>query len=349
MSIWKLVRSKKKEVKGASREVCPSLEQLEPRLLLSGDFAGIEPILAPDAPSSEQAIYVDLDEEQVGIQQGLPTITADPDQFPLAEEVIDFSLIEAEDSGEAESPGEAVQPAEIGGPLGADAGMEEAISDSSLGQVACVAEPESSYFGPGSQAEAAGPVVGDQREIISTSESPSIEIRGPPQADLDSLSLGHEVLYSDNQQSGISTVSECVPAPEGAVAPVLPGLELVDPDISNWQGQVIYLAFDGAEGVIYNGPVTVGPFDVPAFHAPGELAGQEQTIINQVLANLQDIFAGSGVTFTAEQPSEGTEYSTIYIGGDDTPFAEYGDFLGLSEQVDVGNSDRTDSQFSIQR
>ena len=36
--------------------------------------------------------------------------------------------------------------------------------------------------------------------------------------------------------------------------PDLPGLRLVDPDISNWQGQIIYLDFDGAQDVVYNGP-----------------------------------------------------------------------------------------------
>ena len=51
------------------------------------------------------------------------------------------------------------------------------------------------------------------------------------------------------------------------------------PSVDRFDGQVIYLDFDGAEDVTYNGPVTVGPFDVPAFEAPGELAGQEEAII----------------------------------------------------------------------
>jgi len=62
--------------------------------------------------------------------------------------------------------------------------------------------------------------------------------------------------------------------------PQLPGLELVDPSsIDRIAGQVFYLDFDGARDVIYNGPVTVGPFDVPAFSLEGTpLAGQEQVI-----------------------------------------------------------------------
>ncbi|MDA1166272.1 MAG: hypothetical protein O3B13_24515, partial [Planctomycetota bacterium] len=94
--------------------------------------------------------------------------------------------------------------------------------------------------------------------------------------------------------------------------PALPGLVLVDAN-TDARGQIIFLDFDGAEDVIYNGPVTVGPFDVPAFEAPGELAGQEEAIIASVVEQLEQTFAGSGVIFTTEQPAEGVEYSTIYI------------------------------------
>jgi|GEM_PF-5266212 len=343
MNIWKLLRGKKGETRRASREVRPALEQLEPRLLLNADFAGIEPILAPDAPSSEHAIYVDLDEEQAGVQQNLPTVAADPDQLAVTEVVIDFSQIESEDSSEEESVGEVAQPAEVGGPLGAEAGMEEAVSGSSLGQVACVTQAEGAGSGAISQEETVGPIVGDQQDVIPTSETPSIEIRGPPQGDSDSLIFSYDGVYSDNQPSTVSVTSECILAPMEAVAPDLPGLVLVDPDISNWQGQVIYLDFDGAEDVTYSGPVTVGPFDVPAFQAPGQLAGQEQAIINQVLANLQELFVDSGITFTTEKPPAETDYSTIYIGGDDSAFSQYGSFLGLAEQVDVGNFDSHDA------
>ena len=34
--------------------------------------------------------------------------------------------------------------------------------------------------------------------------------------------------------------------------------------------------------------------------------------------------AESGVVFTAERPAEGSEYSTVFVGGDDSGFAEYG-------------------------
>jgi hypothetical protein len=49
-------------------------------------------------------------------------------------------------------------------------------------------------------------------------------------------------------------------------------------------------------------------------------------------AKLQETFAGSGIIFTIEQPAPGKAYSTIHVGG----------FVGLAEQVDVGNSDPGD-------
>ncbi len=136
--------------------------------------------------------------------------------------------------------------------------------------------------------------------------------------------------------------SEQGPAGVEIAVPILPGLELVDPDPACLQGQLVYLNLDGAEDVVFNGPVTVGPFDVPAFGAPGELTGQERAILERTLANLQEIFAGSGVLLTVEQPGVKAPYSTIYIGGDDSAFEPYGSFFGLAEQVDISNRDPSD-------
>ncbi len=54
---------------------------------------------------------------------------------------------------------------------------------------------------------------------------------------------------------------------------------------------------------------------------------------------MQHTFAGADIIFTTSLPAPGTEYSTIYIGGDDLAFSSYGSFLGLAEQADVGNVD----------
>jgi len=172
-------------------------------------------------------------------------------------------------------------------------------------------------------------------------------------------------LTTSNQQPTSDSLSSVLPA-EPSHLPDLPGLVNAGTTLADIQGQVIYLDFDGAQDVVYNGPVTVGPFDVPAFSLEGtELAGQEDVIISEVLLGLEQTFAGSGVIFTNQQPSARASlfhraptlgpckqispgkqlYSTIYIGGDDSAFAEYGEFLGLAEQVDIGNEDKSDNAF----
>jgi len=125
----------------------------------------------------------------------------------------------------------------------------------------------------------------------------------------------------------------------------LPGLYFVNPAVDYFEGQIVYFDFDGEENVTYNGPVIIEGIDIPAFTALSHLSGQEDTIVSQVLEELNRTFAGSGVIFTVEKPEPHTLYSTIYIGGDDSAFAEYGAFLGLAEQVDVGNQDLSDSGF----
>ena len=125
--------------------------------------------------------------------------------------------------------------------------------------------------------------------------------------------------------------------------PEIPGMVLVDPVEDQFAGQVVYLDFDGAENVTYDGPVVVDGIDIPAFEALGELAGREAAIIDAVVAELEATFEGTGIKFTTEQPTEGTEYSTVYIGGDDSAFEEYGDFIGLSETIDIGNRDKADA------
>ena len=54
----------------------PSLEQLEPRLLLSADLAGVELLLGQGTLAREHAIFVDLDREQTDLQYGQRQIVA---------------------------------------------------------------------------------------------------------------------------------------------------------------------------------------------------------------------------------------------------------------------------------
>jgi len=125
----------------------------------------------------------------------------------------------------------------------------------------------------------------------------------------------------------------------------LPGMHLVDPSVDHFDGQIVYLDFDGEDDVAYNGPVTIDGINVPTFRAPGILSGQEQEIIDQVLQQLVNTFEGSGLVFTTERPAVGTEYSTIYIGGDNHAFSPYGTFQGIAETIDIGNHIQNDNAF----
>ncbi len=128
-------------------------------------------------------------------------------------------------------------------------------------------------------------------------------------------------------------------------APQLPGLYLVDPNIDNLRGQLIYLDFDGEKDVTYNGPVTVGPFDVPAIKVSEALVGQEKEIISAVTYQLSSLFSGISLVFIENQPKDNSAYSTVYIGGNDAPFKNCGSFNGLAEDVDIGNQHRNDNAF----
>ena len=205
-------------------------------------------------------------------------------------------------------------------------------------------EIECSDSGTISGIETAGPVVGDPQEIIHISNASSIDIRGPPQDDVDPLAIEVSALTLEMAIDS-RAVSESHDGTETRVNLCLPGLCLVDPAADDFDSQVVYLDFDGAQGVAYRGPVTEENIVVPAFRAPGGLAGEEGAIIAQVAERLCKIFAGSGIRFTTTKPDGGTTYSTIYIGGDDSAFAQYGSFHGLAEKVDVGNQDHADNAF----
>jgi hypothetical protein len=72
------------------------------------------------------------------------------------------------------------------------------------------------------------------------------------------------------------------------------------------------------------------------------LLGWVFLMLSPTRAKLQETFAGSGIVFAIEQPAPGKAYSTIYVGGDGSAFTQYGGFVGLAEQVDVGNTDPGD-------
>lgn len=107
--------------------------------------------------------------------------------------------------------------------------------------------------------------------------------------------------------------------------------------------QTIYLDFDGAQTVNYNGPVSVQGLETPAFSAaPAGAEASTTATISDIVSRLNARFADQGVIFVAERPAGEAPYSTIYVGGTDAPFAQYGAFFGLSEHNDPGNLDPQD-------
>ncbi len=67
------------------------------------------------------------------------------------------------------------------------------------------------------------------------------------------------------------------------------------------------------------------------------------------MKELNTAFAGTGVTFTSEKPSDGKEYSTVYIGETSSASGKWesltANYQGLSETIDYGNADKTDKAF----
>ena len=124
----------------------------------------------------------------------------------------------------------------------------------------------------------------------------------------------------------------------------LPGMVPVDPVENQFEGQIVYLDFNGAENVTYDGPITIEGIDIPTFQVPGTTGIEEEVLIGSIVASLEDVFAETGITFVIEKPPT-AEYSTVFIGGDGSAFGTDNDFFGLAEQIDVGNSNRGDSAF----
>ncbi len=172
-----------------------------------------------------------------------------------------------------------------------------------------------------------------ESRLLLSGDFTGIEPVLPP----DLPSAGHAIVV-DLEDRGTRDEADCP-------VPILPDLELADPDPSNLQGQIIYLDFDGAQGAIYDGPVKIEGIDVPGFEVPARFRSRQEIVLAEILRHLEEIFADSGISFTAEQPTQGAEYSTIYVGGSDSAFSQYGSFLGLAEQVDVSNRDSSDDAF----
>ncbi len=120
----------------------------------------------------------------------------------------------------------------------------------------------------------------------------------------------------------------------------LSGLELADPDVDySIENQIFYIDFDGAENVSYDNDALGIHIDNITVQDSG-LTEEQQF---QIITELNDTFAGTGVYFTMEV-TENTVYSTIFVGETDA-FSDYGNFQGLAETIDIGNKTGDDDAF----
>ena len=270
----------------------PSFEPLEPRLLLSVDPIGSQSLVPLETSLAGHAILVDLTRVDEGQQESLsPILTID---LPASNQTREADATSSDDlptDANLNESGDLLADETLGADIETNLVDENlaGLSEAPLRQAGChvVTQVEPSGSPALLQNDSTGPAVPDQQDIVSGPEILPVGIRGPPAADFQDLSVVSSDSYSIVTGSCETTTGEGTPIRADGIAPDLPGLRLVDPDISNWQGQIIYLDFDGEQNVTYHGPVTVGPFDVPAFQAPGELAGQEQAIIAEGLLKLE--------------------------------------------------------------
>jgi len=153
--------------------------------------------------------------------------------------------------------------------------------------------------------------------------------------------LPSAVLDPETSAAGPTFIVDATPPPQPARIGASSGAAA----LPSAAGQVFHLDLDGARDVTYDGPITVTGIDVPAFQAPTQFRGQEADVVASLLDTLQQTFAGTGVSFSTQEPAPELPQSTIYVGGGGSAFAAYGPFYGLSEKVDEGNQDPTDIAF----
>ncbi len=314
-------------------------EQLEPRILLSVDsLLNIAPDPLQDTildNTHQVAQYAELldtqeqVEEQINLEPA-PSDTSNSDVYPPI-----FTLFVDDDKTNDESVDADLSVDNIGSAQTGD--VLAVLSNDSDGDIESKVDTTQDD----------GPQVYVSNAEISVEENTSIEIRGPPHNSETSLdNTVSSCLESERPEADLIILDEYAAEvqPDGTLN--LPGMHLVDPTVDYFDGQIVYLDFDGAQDVTYNGPVVVEGINIPEFSAESAgLAGQEQEIISQILSALEQKFDGTRVQFTTSVPDPGISYSTIFFGGDGAEFREYGFFVGLAEKIDVGNQDPNDNAF----
>lgn len=353
-SLWSWVGGKRGPQRRIGSEGLPTFEQLEPRLLLSGDSLFVQPLPSLEVPRQDQMIVVDLrgrSEQTEATRSAIFTLGLPPSANPAVRLPNGAASASAAGSvliGFDEIPaGDQMVPVASANLVNAGSTATPSSTQSLPGTLEGNVEAVQSAPTTSVQMEPAGPCVVHQQTNGPLSQSTlPIDIRGPPDGDCYSASALSDGSYAlDPQFSGLTGGASTL-LNSGPQSPNVPGPQLADPNLSYRQGQVIYLEFDGEQNVTYDGPVAVGPFDVSAFSLEGTvLAGQEETVITEIISQLQQAFAGSGITFITDKPTDGSLFSTIFIGGDSSAFGSYGPFVGLSERIDTGNADEDDIAF----
>jgi len=151
----------------------------------------------------------------------------------------------------------------------------------------------------------------DDETIPVTESNSGTSARAPPESS-ETILINDEVDANTAEMVEILHAANGPPAEDAASYPWLPGLQLIDLDVSSFRGQVFYLDFDGENNVTYDGPVRIDGLDISPFSTPNYL-GDESTIISTVIRDLNGIFEDSGITFTDRKPVDGTAFSTIYV------------------------------------
>ena len=126
----------KNKMAGGRPVSTPQFEQLEPRLLLSGDFVEMESALVPDIHCAGQAIFLDLEEESASSQADSSVATVELDEPLSSDLTIAPSPVGAEDG----APGETSGPVETGAALDMSTGAETAVMEGKCLRVACLTE-----------------------------------------------------------------------------------------------------------------------------------------------------------------------------------------------------------------
>ncbi len=111
---------------------------------------------------------------------------------------------------------------------------------------------------------------------------------------------------------------------------------------ASYSSQTVHLSVDGAENVDLDGSLAKRGINAPAFQPPERFDGQRDWILDGLTHSLSRRFPG--FEFSTREPDD-VNHSTIYIGGHSRLVSDGPAYLGLAEQIDVGNQDLRDEAF----